>query len=324
MNILICGGAGYIGARTARFVAEHGHRVTVFDDLSSGHRQALRWGDFVHGDVTNPADVDGAFRSSAFDAVVHFASISSVKESVENPAKYEHNIVGGSVNLIEAMQRYGVKRFVYSSSASVYGEPTNDRIAETHACRPMNPYGACKLAVEQRLALAAAEQGLASISLRYFNAAGADIEGGLGESHTPETHLIPNVLLAALRRRPALELYGGDYPTPDGTCVRDYVHIDDLAAAHLQALEATRVAATARAFNLGSGCGYSVMDVVRTIERITGQRVPYTLSPRRPGDPPALVADIAAARSELEWAPRVSDLDSIIESAWRWHRDPAY
>lgn len=324
MRILVCGGAGYIGAHMVKCLAEYGHEVTVFDDLGSGHRAAVQWGRLVVGDVLDRAALDAVFAAGRCDAVMHFCARSLVGESVVEPyACYRNNVVG-TLTLLEAMRAAGVEHLVFSSTAAVFGNSLHDPIDEDHPTAPINPYGASKLMCERLLADAAAAYGLRAAALRYFNAAGADPAGRIGESHLPETHLIPNVLRAALGQGPALKVFGDDYPTRDGTCVRDYVHVDDLAAAHLAALSFMEGTPGFHAFNLGNGAGFSVREVIAAAERVSGRCIACAVAPRRPGDPPTLVASGARAREQLGWRPRYSELDVIIETAWRWHRTPAY
>jgi UDP-glucose 4-epimerase len=324
MHILICGGAGYIGSHMARWLALRDHRVTVLDNLSTGHREAVQWGELVEADVLQPASLDRAFEGRTFDAVMHFCARSLVGESVADPYAYYAANVTGTLNLLEAMRRHGVARLVFSSTAAVFGHPNSERIDETHPTQPINPYGASKLMVERILADAAPAYGLRSVALRYFNAAGASADGSIGESHAPETHLIPNVLRAALGTGPALKVFGDDYPTPDGTCVRDYVHVDDLAQAHELALAFLDDHAGAHAFNLGNGQGFSVREVIAAAGAASGRRVDYAIEPRRAGDPSILVASSERARTVLGWAPAHTSLQSIIGSALRWHQAQAF
>lgn len=323
MHVLVCGGAGYIGSHMAKWLAARGIAVTVLDNLSTGHREAVRWGPLLEADLLQPDTLEPVFAAGRFDAVMHFCARSLVGESMLSPYEYYANNVTGTLNLLDAMRRHGVDRLVFSSTAAVFGQPASERIDEDHPKAPINPYGASKLMVERILADAAVAYGLRSVALRYFNAAGASTDGDIGESHEPETHLIPNVLRAALGG-PALQLFGEDYPTPDGTCVRDYVHVDDLAQAHQRALEYLEGHPGAHAFNLGNGHGFSVREVIAAAERVTGQSVPHDVAPRRPGDPAVLVAASDKARRELGWAPVHVTLDPIIDSAWRWHQAAAY
>jgi len=322
-HVLVCGGAGYIGAHMARWLAQAGHRVTVLDNLSTGHREAVRWGEFIEADVLDGDALARAFQGGRFDAVMHFCAFSLVGDSVKDPHAYYRNNVGGSLNLIGAMRAAGVDKLVFSSTAATYGMPQHSPIDESQPIQPINPYGWSKVMVERMLTDAAAAYGLRSVSLRYFNAAGADPSGEIGESHHPETHLIPNVLKAALQGG-VVNIFGRDYPTPDGTCVRDYVHINDLAQAHMQAMDYMDRQPGAHRFNLGSDMGYSVMQVVEAARRVTGREIACLFGPRRAGDPPSLVATSAAARRELGWKPAYAEMDGIIETAWRWHQAPKY
>ncbi|MFL6592902.1 MAG: UDP-glucose 4-epimerase GalE [Luteimonas sp.] len=323
-NILVCGGAGYIGSHMARWLALRGFTVTVLDNLSTGHRAAVKWGEFVEADILDPRSIEGAFQGREYDAVMHFCARSLVGESVTKPYDYYANNVVGTLNLLDAMRRHGVSKLVFSSTAAVFGQPLTDAIDEDHPKGPINPYGASKLMVERILADAAPAYGLRSVALRYFNAAGASPDGSIGESHTPETHLIPNVLRAALGTGPGLRVFGDDYPTPDGTCVRDYVHVDDLAQAHELALAFLEDHAGAHAFNLGNGQGFSVREVIAAAGAASGRHVDYAVEPRRAGDPSVLVASSEKARRVLGWAPAHTSLQPIIESALRWHREQAF
>lgn len=323
MKALVCGGAGYIGSHMVRALMHAGHEVLVVDNLSTGHRQAIGDARFVAIDVLDQSGLDAAMASFRPDAVFHFAALSIVRDSVANPLAYYRNNVSGTVALLESMRRHDVGRIVFSSSAAVYGLSTADLIDESQPLRPINPYGSTKMVVERLLEQAAHAYGLRSVSLRYFNAAGADPEGGIGESHEPETHLIPNVLLAA-DGSTRLQVYGNDYATPDGTCIRDYVHVSDLAQAHLAAARYLESREGAHQFNLGTGRGCSVLQIVDAVRRITGREVPFDLLPRRAGDPDRLVASHALVKSELGWFPRISDIDSLVDSAWGWHLNRKY
>ena len=322
-HVLICGGAGYVGAHAAKCLAERGHQVSVFDNLSTGHRAAVAWGEFLEGDLLDPASLQRAFSTNRIDAVMHFAALSVVGESVRNPYAYYLNNVVGTINLLQAMRVAEVRQIVFSSTAAVYGLPQQSPIEEWQASAPINPYGASKAMVERILADAASAYGLRSVALRYFNAAGADPAAQIGESHTPETHLIPNVLGAAMSGS-SVNIFGDDYATPDGTCIRDYVHVNDLAQAHVLALDHLPVHAGAHAFNLGNGNGFSVLQVVDAARRVTGRNIPITRAPRRTGDPRTLVASSDKARDVLGWQPTFIELDSIVETAWRWHRSARY
>lgn len=321
---MVCGGAGYIGSHVAKRLAGQGHRVTVLDNLSTGHREALRFGEFVHTDLHDAISLDRAFGGRNVDVVMHFCASSLVGESVAEPIRYYWNNVAGTVSLLQAMLRHGVSRMIFSSSAAIFGMPDGGRIEEDAPTLPVNPYGRSKLMVETILRDAAATQGLSCVSLRYFNAAGASPDSDIGESHQPETHLIPNVLRAALERGETLRIFGDDYPTQDGTCIRDYVHVDDLADAHIAAIRWMDSQPGMSVFNLGNGNGFSVREVVDAARRVTGLEIPFTISPRRPGDPANLVASSELARQKLGWTPRYTTLDGIIETAWRWHRDQAF
>ncbi len=311
------GGAGYIGGVVARHLVEAGDDVTVADDLSKGHDWAVPKGArFERLDLLDAAAVCSLV-GRGFDAVLHFAGRSLVGESVAEPVGYFRANVGGTLNLLDAMRAAGVRRLVFSSTAAVYGEPETVPVPETAPTRPTNPYGASKLAVDQVIRYEAAASGLAAVSLRYFNVAGAS--GRQGELHDPETHLIPNVLLAAAGEHEAVDVYGTDYPTPDGTAVRDYIHVDDLARAHLLALEATDQEGHT-VFNLGNGTGFSVAEVVDAARRVTGATIPVVHRPRRPGDPAILVASSARIRRELGWVPEKPSLETMIGDAWRWMR----
>ena len=320
MHILVCGGAGYIGSHMARWLSKRDIRVTVLDNLSTGHRAAVRWGELIEADLLDPASLDRAFDGHRFDAVMHFCARSLVGESMLDPYGYYASNVSGTLNLLRAMRRHDVARLVFSSTAAVFGQPQSDRIAEDHPTQPINPYGASKLMVERILADAATAYGLRSVALRYFNAAGASPDGEIGEAHDPETHLVPNALRAALGRGPGLKVFGDDYPTPDGTCIRDYVHVDDLADAHLRALDYLDKRAGAHAFNLGNGQGFSVREVIAAAEAVSGHPIPYTVEARRSGDPAVLVASSDKAREHLGWQPAYTTLEPILETAVRWHR----
>lgn len=323
MHVLVCGGAGYVGSHAALTLAEAGHDVTVLDNLSTGHRGAVRWGRLVEADLLVPESLDQAF-DRPVDAVMHFCALSLVGESVREPYGYYQNNVTGTLNLLQAMRRHDVGKLVFSSTAAIFGNPITDLIDETHLRAPINPYGASKLMVERILADAAAAYGLRSVALRYFNAAGGAPEHGIGESHNPETHLIPNVLLGALGKGPRLKVFGNDYPTVDGTCVRDYVHVLDLADAHIRALGLMSNEAGAHAFNLGNGHGFSVLQVIEASRQVTEREIAFDIAPRRAGDPAVLVASNVRARDTLGWQPRHTALNEIIASAWRWHLDPVY
>lgn len=315
-NMLVVGGAGFIGSHMVKLLLAQGHRVVTLDNLSTGCRDAVLGGEFVFGEAGDAGLLERLFAQDRFDGVMHFASCIEVGESWRDPGKYYRNNVANVLPLLETMVRFGVRRFVFSSSAAVFA-PAAVPLTEAHPKAPPNPYGRTKRMVEQMLADYDAAHGLTSAILRYFNAAGADPEGRLGERHAPETHLIPRVLAAAATRMP-IAIYGTDYDTPDGTCVRDYVHVADLCEAHLRAFDALDSDKASAAYNLGSGRGYSVREVVAAVERVTGRGVPVHEVARRAGDPPYLVADPRLARARLGWQPRF-DLEAAIEHAWHWH-----
>lgn len=319
--VLVTGGAGYIGSHVCQALAAAGYLPVVYDNLSSGHGWAVRWGPLEGGDLIDAGRLDEVMRRYHPKAVVHLAGLIISSESVREPERYYVNNVVGSLSLLEAMRRNGIERIVFSSSAAVYGEPEVTPIPESHRQEPLNPYGTSKLVIEGALRDYARAYGLHSVSLRYFNAAGADPAGEIGEAHHIETHLIPLVLDVAAGSRPAIALYGADYPTQDGTCIRDYVHVSDLAEAHVLALRYLDRAVGAHAFNLGSGEGASVRQVVRMAERVTGRSIQLSVAPRRAGDPAALLADSERARQILGWQPRLSDLETMVATAWTWHRN---
>ena len=316
-KVLVVGGAGYIGSHMVKMLGSHGCSVTTLDDLSSGNRDAVSCGNFVQGDMGDRAVLD-AVLSQCFDAVMHFASFIQVGESVQQPAKYYQNNVVNTLTLLEAMRAHGVNRFIFSSTAATFGEPRYSPIDERHPQQPINPYGRSKLMVEKVLADYEQAYGFKSVCLRYFNAAGADPEGQLGERHDPETHLIPLVLQAASVRRPSISVFGRDYDTPDGTCIRDYIHIQDLCSAHWLALQSLLNGADSQAYNLGNGNGFSVQQVVDTAEQVTGRKISVLNGSRRDGDPARLVADSRLAREKLGWQPQYANLATIIEHAWKW------
>jgi len=322
-QILVVGGAGYIGTHMVKDLLRAGHSVVILDNLSKGHRELIPGGVFVEGDLGDSALLDRLFTEHDISAVMHFAAFSLVGESVQEPLAYYRNNVARTIELLDAMRRHGIMRFIFSSTAAVYGEPVTTPISEDHPNQPTNPYGAGKLAVERMLADCAAGYGLRYIALRYFNAAGADSEGGLGERHEPESHLIPLVLQTATGERDSIQIYGEDYPTPDGTCLRDYVHVSDLAQAHLLALESLLRDGANAIYNLGNSKGYSVREVIDIARRITGRPIATRSATRRPGDPAVLVADSSKIRKALGWQPRYEQLESIIASAWDWHQQEA-
>lgn len=316
-RVLVIGGAGYIGSHMVKLLGQLGYSVITLDDLSSGHRDAVLCGDFVQGNFGDRAVLDTVLRRG-FDAVMHFASFIQVGESVQQPDKYYRNNVTYTLGLLDAMRAHGVNNFIFSSTAATFGEPQYIPIDEQHSQQPINPYGRTKLMVEQALADYDRAYGFKSVCLRYFNAAGADPEGQLGERHDPETHLIPLVLQAASGRRPSISVFGRDYDTPDGTCIRDYVHIQDLCSAHWLALQSLVNGADSQSYNLGNGNGFSVQQVIDTAEQVTGRKISVVNGPRRDGDPARLVADSRLAREKLGWQPQYADLATIIEHAWKW------
>ncbi len=318
-RVLVTGGAGYIGSVVVDQLLDRGYKVVILDDLSNGHRQAVaRGASFIQGEVGNRELIESVFAAEGIEAIVHLAAFALVAESVAQPQKYVTNNVTAARVLLEAAARAKVRRFVFSSSCAVYGHPAKVPTTEDSPQAPVNPYGETKRDFERLLADVGPRNGMGVVSLRYFNASGATAR--LGEDHDPETHLIPNVLAAALGKRAALEIYGTDYPTPDGTAVRDYVHVTDIADAHLRALDAKLDGGSAVAVNLGTGTGRSVREIVEAARRVTGRDVPTVERPRRPGDPPELVAAVGRAATLLGWRPSHSSLDEILSSAWQWHQ----
>lgn len=319
MNTFVTGGAGYVGSHCVRALLARGHQVTVFDNLSAGHRLAVpAEAEFAHGDLADRDAVEAVLSRRRFDAVLHFAAFLNVGESVQQPLKYYRNNVLNTLQLLEVMEQTGIRRMVFSSTCAVYGNPARVPITEDLPREPINPYGNTKLAVERMLEDCAAAWGLGAVALRYFNAAGAASDGSIGEDHVPELHLIPIVLQVALGQRDCVQIFGDDYPTPDGTCVRDYIHVEDLAAAHVLALERLTPGLFA-AFNVGTGRGHSVQEVIAEARRITGHPIPARHAPRRSGDPPQLYADSDKLRRATGWRPEQDSLTQIVASAWRWH-----
>ena len=319
MNILVTGGAGYIGSHTAKLLAARGHVPVVFDDLTQGHEWAVKWGPLERGTLLDPERLREVFARQQIHAVVHFAASALVGESMSHPSKYFRNNSVGTLNLLDAMRAAGVGTIVFSSTCATYGDPIRVPIDETHPQSPVNPYGESKLMVERMLHWHGVAHGLKWIALRYFNAAGADPDGEIGEDHDPETHLIPVVIGAAMGTRPAVAVFGTDYPTPDGSAVRDYVHVADLADAHLRAIERLESGTGSQAINLGTGRGHSVLEVIETVKQVCGRSVPFTTAGPRAGDPPALVAAPARAREVLGWTCQYADLSVIVQHAWTWH-----
>ncbi|WP_199489984.1 UDP-glucose 4-epimerase GalE [Meiothermus sp. QL-1] len=318
MNVLVVGGAGYIGSHTAKALHRAGFTPVVFDNLVYGHRWAVRWGPFVEADLADKAAILEALRRYRIEAVIHFAAYAYVGESMQNPAKYFRNNVAHMLNLLEAMVEVGVQPIVFSSSCATYGIPHAVPIREDFPQAPINPYGETKLMGERMLKWFGVGHGLRWVALRYFNASGADPEGELGEVHDPETHLIPLVIDAALGRRPPVRIFGTDYPTPDGTAIRDYIHVDDLASAHVRALQYLLEGGEPVALNLGTGQGTSVREVIRAVERVALRPVPAEEAPRRPGDPPVLVADPSLAKKVLGWEARYQEIVDIVRTAWNF------
>jgi UDP-arabinose 4-epimerase len=318
-NILVTGGAGYIGSHTCKALAAAGLTPVTYDNMVYGHDWAVKWGPLVRGDILDRAELDAVFAEYKPAAVLHFAAFAYVGESVSDPEKYYRNNVAGSLSLLSAMRRAGCRNIVFSSTCATYGAPERVPLTEDHPTRPMSPYGTTKLMIEQMLKDFDVAYGFKYTALRYFNAAGADPEGAIGEDHNPETHLIPLVVAAGLGRIPRVEIFGTDYPTPDGTAVRDYIHVTDLADAHILAVRRLMDGGDSVVFNLGTGTGNSVREVIRAVEKVSGKTVPVAEGPRRAGDSPGLYADSGAIIRELGWKPRYMDINAIVETAWRWH-----
>jgi UDP-arabinose 4-epimerase len=321
--VLVTGGAGYVGSHTAKVLSRAGYSVVVFDNLSRGHREAVRWGPLEVGDLSDTPRVREVLEQYRIGAVLHFAALAYVGESMQQPELYFRNNVSGTLSLLDAMRGAGVRRLVFSSTCAIYGTPSAVPIEESHPAAPESPYGESKRMVEQVLRWEGACHGLRSVALRYFNAAGCDADGEIGEDHSPETHLIPSLLEAAMGRRPACPIFGEDYPTPDGTCIRDYVHVTDLGAAHVLALKHLESGGESTHVNLGTGHGYSVKEILAAAEAAVGRPIPIVRQPRRPGDPPSLVAGAGRAKSLLGWEPANSSLEHILKTAWRWASRPA-
>lgn len=319
-HVLVVGGAGYIGSHMVKRLRQAGYMPVVLDNLSQGRRGAVGEAQLIVGELGDRSVLDVVFQAWPISAVMHFASFIQVGESVARPATYYENNVSNTVELLQAMVRHGVPRFIFSSTAAIFGDPEYVPIDERHPKAPINPYGRSKLMVEQILRDFESAYGMRSCCLRYFNAAGADPDGALGECHEPETHLIPLVLQAASRRRPSITVFGRDYDTPDGTCIRDYIHVQDLCDAHLLALENLLAGGGSARYNLGNGEGYSINEVIEAARRVTGRAITVNDGPRRAGDPARLVADPALARAELGWTPRYAGLDTIIAHAWAWEQ----
>ena len=316
--ILVTGGAGYIGSHACKALACAGYSPVVYDNLVYGHHAAVKWGPLEQGDLLDSARLDEVIKLYQPRAVMHFAAYAYVGESVSDPGKYYVNNVTGSLSLLQAMVRHGIDKMVFSSTCATYGNPLHEAIGEAHPQTPINPYGQSKLMVETMLGDFGRAHKLRSMSLRYFNAAGADSAGDIGEDHTPETHLVPLALEAAAGKRGPLTVFGNDYATPDGTCIRDYIHVTDLAQAHVKALQALEQGASSGNYNLGTGAGCSVKEMIEAIEQVTGMPVPHVFGERREGDPPRLVADARLFQREFGWQPSHSDLPTIIQTAWHW------
>lgn len=324
MAVLVCGGAGYIGSHINKQLHKEGYETVVFDNLVYGHREAVKWGKFEQGDLCNPEDIERVFEKYSIEAVFHFAAYAYVGESVAEPEKYYYNNVANTLNLLKIMRKHGCSKIIFSSTCATYGEPENIPIMEDMPQNPINPYGATKLMMERIFKDYHVAYGLEFVVLRYFNAAGADPEGEIGESHNPETHIIPLVLDAASGKREDIKVFGTDYNTVDGSCVRDYIHVYDLATAHLQALHYLEQGNESDFFNLGNELGTSVLQVIDSVKRITGRDFKVTLTDRRPGDPAKLVGSSRKAQQVLGWQPVYGDIDKIVEHAWMWHEQAGY
>ena len=318
MAILVCGGAGYIGSHVNKMLNRMGYDTVVFDNLVYGHREAVKWGKFVRGDLKNPEEIEAVFDACPIEAVMHFAAYAYVGESVTDPEKYYFNNVACTLNLLRAMRGHGCNKIIFSSTCATYGEPERVPITEDMPQNPINPYGASKLMVERILSDYGTAYGLRSVALRYFNAAGADPEGEIGEDHDPETHLIPLVLDAASGKRPDIKVFGTDYPTRDGSCIRDYIHVEDLAKAHILALQYLQNGGASERFNLGNERGTSVLEVIEAVKKVTGKDFKVTLSDRRPGDPATLVGSSGKVKAVLGWEPQYAEIETIVEHAWKW------
>lgn len=324
MAVLVCGGAGYIGSHVNKQLYKEGYETVVFDNLIYGHREAVKWGHFIRGDLKNIDEIEAAFKEYPIEAVFHFAAYAYVGESVEEPEKYYYNNVVNTLNLLQVMKKYGCNKMIFSSTCATYGEPEKVPITEDMRQNPINPYGASKLMVETIFKDYSRAYGLQFAALRYFNAAGADPEGEIGESHTPETHLIPLVLDAAGGKRQDIKVFGDDYDTPDGSCVRDYIHVYDLATAHLLALHYLEEGKESDFFNLGNAIGTSVFEVVEAVKKVTGREFEVTVTDRRAGDPAKLTGSSKKAQEILGWKPVYGDIDTIVEHAWKWHEKREY
>ena len=323
-KILVCGGAGYIGSHVNKMLNQQGYETVVFDNLVYGHKEAVKWGELVKGDLKSQSDINAVFDKYDIDAVFHFAAYAYVGESVENPEKYYYNNVSNTLNLLHAMREHNCNKIIFSSTCATYGEPEKVPITEDMPQNPINPYGATKLMVESIFKDYSKAYGLQFVVLRYFNAAGADPDGEIGESHDPETHIIPLVLDAASGLRPDIKVFGTDYDTEDGSCIRDYIHVYDLATAHLLALYHLELGKPSEFFNLGNEKGTSVLEVIDSVKRVTGKDFTVTLTDRRPGDPAKLVGASGKAQQILGWEPKYADIDTIVEHTWNWHEKKKY
>lgn len=317
--ILVVGGAGYVGSHTNKLLNKKGFQTVVFDNLSCGHREFVKWGVFVLGDLSNREQIRDSFKKYQIDAVMHFSAYASVEESLTHPSKYYNNNVINTINLLDTMVEFGIKNIIFSSSCAIYGEPKEIPIKENHSKNPCNPYGKSKFMIEEILKDYDKAYGLNYISLRYFNAAGADPESEIGEKHDPETHLIPLAIYAALGKKEDIKIFGTDYPTKDKTCIRDYIHVTDLADAHIMALEYLKKFQKSAVFNLGNGNGYSVREIIETVKKISKKDFKVFESDRRQGDPPILIADSQKAINELGWNTQYSEIETIVKTAWEWH-----
>ncbi|MBC7118209.1 MAG: UDP-glucose 4-epimerase GalE [Methanobacteriaceae archaeon] len=317
--IFIVGGAGYIGSHVNKFLSKKGYKTLILDNLSKGHEEFVKWGEFIKGDLKDKRLLDKIFKEYNITTVMHFAALTDVRESIKDPGSYYRNNVKNTLNLLDAMQKNNINRFIFSSTCAVYGDPIETPITEDHPCNPISPYGRSKLMIEKILEDYSNAYDFNYVSLRYFNAAGADPQTEIGEWHEPETHLIPIILDVAIGKRENVQIFGTDYPTPDGTCIRDYIHVMDLADAHYKALKLLEEDKS-EIFNLGNGDGFSVKEIIETCREVTGEEIPTIESDRRPGDPPILIGSSKKAKRILRWEPEFSDIKDIIETAWEWHQ----
>ncbi|WP_455240647.1 UDP-glucose 4-epimerase GalE [Methanothermobacter tenebrarum] len=317
--IFIVGGAGYIGSHVNKFLSKKGYKTLILDNLSKGHEEFVKWGEFIKGDLKDKRLLDKIFKEYNITTVMHFAALTDVRESIKDPRSYYRNNVKNTLNLLDAMQKNNINRFIFSSTCAVYGDPIETPITEDHPCNPISPYGRSKLMIEKILEDYSNAYDFNYVSLRYFNAAGADPQTEIGEWHDPETHLIPIILDVAIGKRENVQIFGTDYPTPDGTCIRDYIHVMDLADAHYKALKLLEEDKS-EIFNLGNGDGFSVKEIIETCREVTGEEIPTIESDRRPGDPPILIGSSKKAKKILRWEPEFSDIKDIIETAWEWHQ----